>query len=358
MRPPLQTILPLSSLLLLSLALPAFGADPSLAMKVTAGGYLDARGVSIMLYDDAFSPVFFDQKDAGMQIILHGNRIATNGSLRLLATPEQWDAIPTIKAHKPDKEHDRLTADLSYSDYHLDYHVIVAAEPGGVRVSVNLDQPLPVPDPAMGSGTVLAVARANGHQSFGVDLDPLAVLLAGVWTRTVDAVRVRDEAEEVLRNAKSIFKKLAARNAYPVEIDDETRKFIRYWFDSYTRRQLTSLTKAINRVQDKVTRDILWCGFSRLIITKKSGASLAMDLSHSRPHKEFKYAPVKPFSKFKAAIKIVVSNCPQSDAISTGPESVVWQGDARKLEVDDASPCRPGSNLTAIFERHRLYEVQ
>ena len=143
MRPPLQTILPLSSLLLLSLALPAFGADPSLAMKVTAGGYLDARGVSIMLYDDAFSPVFFDQKDAGMQIILHGNRIATNGSLRLLATPEQWDAIPTIKAHKPDKEHDRLTADLSYSDYHLDYHVIVAAEPGGVRVSVNLDQPLP-----------------------------------------------------------------------------------------------------------------------------------------------------------------------------------------------------------------------
>lgn len=58
-----------------------------------------------------------------MQIILHGNRIATNGSLRLLATPEQWDAIPIIKAHQPDKEHDRLTADLSYPAYHLDYHV-------------------------------------------------------------------------------------------------------------------------------------------------------------------------------------------------------------------------------------------
>lgn len=132
-----------SSLIPLSLTIPALGADPSLAMKVTANGYLDGRGVSIMLYDSAFSPVFFDQKDAGMQIILHGNRIATNGSLRLLATPEQWDAIPTIKAHKPDAEHDRLTADLSYPDFHLDYHVVVAAEPGGVRVSVNLDQPLP-----------------------------------------------------------------------------------------------------------------------------------------------------------------------------------------------------------------------
>ncbi len=143
MQSDIRTVLPLSLLASLSLALPSFGADPSLAMKVTENGYLNARGVSIMLYDDAFSPVFFDQKDAGMQIILHGNRIATNGSLRLLATPEQWDVIPTIKAHKPDKEHDRLTADLSYPGYHLDYHVIVVAEPGGVRVSVNLDQPLP-----------------------------------------------------------------------------------------------------------------------------------------------------------------------------------------------------------------------
>jgi len=121
----------------------AFGADPSLELKVTPNGYLDARGVSIMLYDNAFSPVFFDEKNGGMQIILHGNRIATNGSLRLLATPEQWDAIPTIKAHHPDRERNRLTADLSYPEYHLDYHVVVAAEPGGVRLSVNLDQPLP-----------------------------------------------------------------------------------------------------------------------------------------------------------------------------------------------------------------------
>lgn len=143
MRLRLRTVLLVSLLIPLLPALPAAGADPSLAMKVTAKGYLDARGVSFMLYDDAFSPVFFDQKNAGMQIILHGNRVATNGSLRLLATPEQWDAIPTIKAHQPDKEHDRLTADLSYPDYHLDYHIVVAAEPGGVRVSLNLDQPLP-----------------------------------------------------------------------------------------------------------------------------------------------------------------------------------------------------------------------
>ncbi|MHB8815832.1 MAG: glycoside hydrolase family 9 protein [Steroidobacteraceae bacterium] len=118
-------------------------ADANLTMKVTASGYLDAPGVSVMLYDDNYSPVFFDQKNAAMQIILHGHRIATNGSVRLSPTPEQWDAIPHLIARQTDKEHDRLTASVSYPAYNLYYHVVVAAEPGGVRVSVNLDEPLP-----------------------------------------------------------------------------------------------------------------------------------------------------------------------------------------------------------------------
>jgi endoglucanase len=143
MRMPRRNLLSAILLFPLFVTVSAFGAEPGLALKVTAKGYLNARGVSIMLYDDAFSPIFFDQKDAGMQIILHGNRIATNGSLRLLPTPEQWDVIPTIKAHHADPEQNRLTADLSYPAYHLSYHVTVAAEPGGVRVSVNLDEPLP-----------------------------------------------------------------------------------------------------------------------------------------------------------------------------------------------------------------------
>ncbi|HEV2324699.1 MAG TPA: glycoside hydrolase family 9 protein [Terracidiphilus sp.] len=125
----------------LLLAATAPGAE--LSMKVTDSGYLDARGVSIMLYNDNYSPVFFDQKDAAMQIILHGHRIATNGSVRLSPTPEQWDVIPEIQAHKADKEQNRLTASYSYPAYDLSYKVQVAAEPGGVKVTVNLDKPLP-----------------------------------------------------------------------------------------------------------------------------------------------------------------------------------------------------------------------
>lgn len=198
-------------------------------------------------------------------------------------------------------------------------------------------KPLRVLDPMAGSGTVLAVARSSGHRAIGVDLDPLAVLLASVWTRTVDAEKVRDKAAEVLDRAKDVFKGLSSGDAYPRGSDAETRKFIRYWFDGYARRQLAALSGAIRRVQDEVTRDVLWCGFSRLIITKSSGASLAMDLSHSRPHKRFDYAPVKPFNRFTSAIEMVVSNCPQPDKGAVGPTTVIKLGDARRLSVESGS---------------------
>lgn len=197
--------------------------------------------------------------------------------------------------------------------------------------------PLKVLDPMAGSGTVVAVARANGHRAVGVDLDPLAVLLARVWTRTVDAGRVNDKAAEVLDRAKKALGPLSSRLAYPVGSDDETRKFIRYWFDENARRQLAALSVAISRVHDRATRDVLWCGFSRLIITKQAGASLAMDLSHSRPHRAFTHAPVRPFNRFILAVQTIVSNCPQTGSEMLGPATVVKRGDARKLDIDDES---------------------
>lgn len=197
--------------------------------------------------------------------------------------------------------------------------------------------PLKVLDPMAGSGTVVAVARANGHKAFGVDIDPLAVLLASVWTRTVDARRVNDKAAEVLDRARIAFTLFPSRLAYPNGSDDETRKFIRYWFDASARRQLAALSVAISRVHDPATRDVLWCGFSRLIITKQAGASLAMDLSHSRPHRAFTRAPVMPFERFLLAVRTVVSNCPQMGTGMLGPPTVVKQGDARQLDIEDSS---------------------
>jgi hypothetical protein len=76
-----------------------FGAD--FAMKVTDKNYLDTQGFSVFLYDSTYHPVFVDQKNTAMEMILHGQRIATNGDVRLMPTPEQWDLVATLKGRQP-----------------------------------------------------------------------------------------------------------------------------------------------------------------------------------------------------------------------------------------------------------------
>src|SRR3984957_6144268 len=129
------------TLLALTVASSAFAAD--FAMKVTDKGYLDTQGFSVFLYDSTYHPVFVDEKNTAMEMILHGRRIATNGDGPLMPTPEQWDLVATLSGRQADKAPSRLTANLAFPTFGLSYTLEVAAEPGGVKVSVNLEQPLP-----------------------------------------------------------------------------------------------------------------------------------------------------------------------------------------------------------------------
>jgi hypothetical protein len=135
-----------------------FGAE--FAMKVTDSGYLDTQGFSVILYHSTFDRTFVDQKNTAMEMILHGQRIATNGDVRLVPTPEQWDSVAQLKSRQADKENNRLDALLSFPDYQMDYRLEVAAEAGGVRVSVNLDKPLP--------------AKLAGRAGFNLEFLPAA----------------------------------------------------------------------------------------------------------------------------------------------------------------------------------------
>jgi DNA modification methylase len=192
-------------------------------------------------------------------------------------------------------------------------------------------------DPMMGSGTVLAMARSQGHKAVGFDLDPLAVLISKVWTTSCDRHEVRQQARESLKTARAIFQSLPQREAYPCNSDDETHAFISYWFDGYARRQLTSLSRAIALVHCEAIRNVLWCAFSRLIISKQSGASLAMDLSHSRPHRVFEQAPAKPFRKFLLVVERVLENAIDKKSESRGPAPSIHKGDARHLPLNKNS---------------------
>ncbi len=62
-----------------------------------------------------------------------------------------------------------------------------------------------------------------------------------------------------------------------------------------------------------------------------------MDLPHSRPHKVFRTAPTKPFSKFLAAVDRVVTNCIHSGGAALGPPCKTMLGDARSIALPAGS---------------------
>ncbi len=199
------------------------------------------------------------------------------------------------------------------------------------------NRPLRVLDPMTGSGTTLVAARLRGHEAIGFDRDPLAVLIASTWVANIETKRVSRKAAEVLERAEKRSGKLRTNCAYPDGADDETKDFIRYWFDTDNRKQLTALAASIAGIRDEQLQNVLWCAFSRLIITKKAGSSLAMDVSHSRPHRSFDRAPHRAFDHFLRAVQHIVKAAPFNAQSEAKPAATVRDADARKMPLADGS---------------------
>ena len=201
----------------------------------------------------------------------------------------------------------------------------------------NNDTSLRVLDPMAGSGTTLVHARAKGHQAVGCDTDPLAMLIATAWCSNVNPDNFRNKGKIVLEKAKKLAGEIQLDDAYPAYVDEETRNFINFWFDDTNRVQLTALSHCISHISDPIEKALLWCAFSRLIITKTRGVSLAMDVSHSRPHRKYEKAPIHPFDKYLSAIEYIIKKSPFLSGNIEVPSAILQRGDARNLPIDDNS---------------------
>jgi len=206
-------------------------------------------------------------------------------------------------------------------------------------------------DPMMGSGTIPVLAAMNGHRAVGYDSDPLALVIARTWGRAIEAEALRNAARRVVRSAK--------RRRRPPDFDDETASFADYWFDEATQVRLAGLSAAIGREPDEV-RDGLWCAFSRLIITKDVGASLARDVSHSRPHRVRDQASFDPVSRYEAAVDIVIGRHCAAGTRRPNPKRLALSlGDARSLplrarSVDAILTSPPYLQAIDYLRGHRL----
>lgn len=191
-------------------------------------------------------------------------------------------------------------------------------------------------DPMVGSGTTTTISRMLGHQAYGIDTDPLAVSIATAWSSNVDKDSIRKKSIEILKKARRYASTLDSKTAYPWGCDNETKKFISFWFDLKNRKQLTALSHYLKSIRNPSHKIILWTAFSRMIITKSKGVSLAMDISHSRPHKVYSKAPINAFDFFPGEVeKIINRSSFSTKKLWKLPKSRIMNGDSRHLPFQD-----------------------
>ena len=217
-------------------------------------------------------------------------------------------------------------------------------------------------DPMAGSGTVLRHAIDLGHRALGRDLDPLALLMAKVWTTRVDTSLVKDVFSDVVSRA---LKTNSADCRLPwIDDSDEENTFTRFWFATKQRKDLRRIASAIREVElrsrsaDEVDAlDVVKVALSRIIVTKEQCASLARDTSHSRPHKVADKSNYEVFLGFDRSLRLV---CDRLDAHpAPRRRATVARGDARAIDlraksVDAVLTSPPYLNAIDYMRGHRL----
>lgn len=187
-------------------------------------------------------------------------------------------------------------------------------------------------DPMVGSGTVLRTVAEHGYNGIGFDIDPLAVLMSKAWTTPFNSEKIITKAEEILDEANGLD--LTTIYLPWIDGDPRTKSFINFWFGRKQVNSLRKLSFAINNHKG-LYNDLLKVAFSRLIITKTKGASLAADVSHSRPHRVYvknDFDVLAAFSNSCNSLSKIFEKQKPKGKVN------VQLGDARDLsEVNDAS---------------------
>ena len=123
-------------------------------LRLNQKEYFEAPGINVM----AFQDIYPDGHQGGVSVIQNGVRVATNGDIRLDPAPGQWQPMPKQDQRVVDAAANTITTTLSYPDptknrtgfnpidypdLNFSYKVVVHGEGQSVRVTVDLDKPIP-----------------------------------------------------------------------------------------------------------------------------------------------------------------------------------------------------------------------
>lgn len=106
-------------------------------------------------------------------------------------------------------------------------------------------------DPFCGSGSVLLESLIRGYDSYGIDINPLALLISKVKTTALNYEVLQNELERIIKKA-NMKEKVACPNFFNIE----------YWFKPQIIESLTKLKTAINCIKNNDMKDFFRVVFS------------------------------------------------------------------------------------------------
>lgn len=101
--------------------------------------YLETPGLSILSFHN-FYPV---GKQGGIEFIHHGERVATNGFIRLVSKDGQRLPQPQRAERKIDQAASEIVSVVTHEELDFEYSIRIQAEGNNIKLIVDLDKPIP-----------------------------------------------------------------------------------------------------------------------------------------------------------------------------------------------------------------------
>ncbi|MGP1459023.1 MAG: DNA methyltransferase [Treponema sp.] len=151
----------------------------------------------------------------------------------------------------------------------------------------------PVADPFVGCGTTLVEAKIHGFESYGVDINPVAELIAKVKTTPIRPSLLKAYYMDLIKQ----FTLYAEADLYDIKKHDR----LDYWFDTKEKYKIIFIYSLIYKIDNHDIRDFFLVSLSHIL---KNCSKLLQ--SSTKPQIDKYKKPSDPFVIFKSHIQMVM----------------------------------------------------